>query len=184
MIDDIEKAARLRNGRATFVSLVKRPANRKRLIVKSDGSYEGYSDKIRKDALRGLLYVTIYEPNVVDSRDDMMEKADLESLAHQFLLDGFQDNIDYEHSYKKGMGTTVESFILRGSDPMFPDSRPGSWCAAIQLAKAAMPYIDVINGVSWAGGAIREQKSDDIEPIARFSKDSTVSRDIPIVRFN
>jgi hypothetical protein len=163
IIERVEKRRELqKNAIITHLSLVKAPANRKGIIIKSDNAFEYDSFFFKYDEGKGLAYITNYEADVEDSQGDFASAETIECWAHEFLKSGRQGNIDFEHNYDARYGVLVENFIKRGTDPMFPDAKVNSWCGVIELSDKGKSVAKSIRGVSFAG-FIPKQKSEEDE---------------------
>jgi len=146
----------------THLSLVGKPANRKGIIMKGDSddfAYDGFLMKY--DEPKGLIYVTNYEPNVVDSQNDFANAETLEYWCHDFLKSGRQNNIDFEHNHDSRYGTLVENFIKRGEDPMFPNVSKDSWCGVIELSELGKSVVSNVHGISFAGFIPKKKSEED-----------------------
>jgi hypothetical protein len=161
-IEELEKARDLKDVTATFISLVKSPANRRKFVMKSDGQFEGEGRLMKYDAPLGQIYFVGYEPFVEDTQGDRMNEEEIAKMAHGFLSAGRTRHVDYEHNYNPEYGTIAESFILRGEDPMFPGVRKNSWVGMIQLSEAGKQIAKDVTGVSFAG-FLPKKKSDEDE---------------------
>jgi hypothetical protein len=86
---------------------------------------------VRKfDALRGIVYGLVYEPNRLDSQGEFMTPENVELMAHRFLRLDLSQAIDTLHDELSNGCYPVESFVARDGDPDFP---VGSWVVGIQL---------------------------------------------------
>lgn len=147
---------RIKKLRVDFISLVDQPANRKAIILKAEEG-DAFSFKsdlriVRKDAQKGIVYATVYEPDEMDTQGDWAEPPEIEDAAHDFLKRKRVEMVDLQHNYEPGYGTIVESFIKHGSDDRFPETKDGSWCVAIKLSDTGKEHLNEIGGVSMAGG--------------------------------
>ena len=79
--------ARLTKIGVTYISLVERPANKLDIIYKSEDI--NYTDEkqiaITKSTPEGLVYGTVYAPNVKDADGDWADAATIKKAAHDFL---------------------------------------------------------------------------------------------------
>jgi hypothetical protein len=152
-------AGKLIKMRVTILSLVDKAANNKGVIIKSSDAkgmeFESQLTHLRKDAQRGLLYGTVYEPDVTDSQGDWAPVEVIEDCAHEFLSQGLVKMVDSQHNLNPVNGTVVESFIKNGSDTRFPDSKDGG----ISLYGAGK-YED-----------LQKQDREPVGPFARFADD-------------
>jgi hypothetical protein len=172
-------AGKLIKMRVTILSLVDKAANNKGVIIKSSDAkgmeFESQLTHLRKDAQRGLLYGTVYEPDVTDSQGDWAPVEVIEDCAHEFLSQGLVKMVDSQHNLNPVNGTVVESFIKNGSDTRFPDSKDGSWCVAIKMSSETLAKIDGVHGISLYGAGkyedLQKQDREPVGPFARFADD-------------
>ncbi len=168
---------RLTKFRVHFISVLKTedPANRKSAIYKSaDGKDFQFNIQIkhlRKDAKEGLIYGTVYEPDVKDTQDDWADADSIRDAAHSFLVEKRVNMVDVDHSYEPGSGTVVESFIKNGADSRFPDTKDGAWTVVIKLSAEAAKNIDEVKGLSMAGGGQYDTTAMEPKSSARVKKD-------------
>jgi hypothetical protein len=155
----IEKARELKGLRVNLISLVKSPANRKPVVIKSDGSWEFNGRIVSKSNDAKKVYACVYEPDTIDSQNDFATAAEIEKAAHDFIASGRTHMVDYEHNYSPEYGTVVESFILRGQDSNFIGIKKGAWCVVIELSPKGQSVADDIDGVSLMGTAARKSAS-------------------------
>jgi hypothetical protein len=179
----VEKARKIEKLKVNLISLVKYPANRKGILLKSDGTFEVFLQRLHKNATEGILYGVVYEPDTVDTQDDYADATTIKEAAHDFLSAGRVSMIDLEHDYNADKGAVVESWILRGTHPYFPETKEGAWCVGIKLSSAAYEHIDEIGGISLAGIAIRkDQDGNLIEPTNLSTPQSRIIKTNPKVR--
>lgn len=117
--------ARLKKVVVDYISLVKNPANKRDIVYKSkDGKFTDEKElKITKSTAEGLVYGTVYEPNVKDSQGDWADEQTIKTAAHQFLAKGNIANVDQEHDEQASGAKVVESYV---------DDK-GAWQVAIQM---------------------------------------------------
>lgn len=139
------------------ISLVDRPANKKPLYVKSaEGDYYEKSlrfDIRKKDAIEGIAYGVIYEPDAVDTQGDWADAETIRRASHDFMEMGRQNEIDIMHDGRTGKGVLIESSILRAEDPHYPGVKIGAWVGAIKMKGEALARLDEIGGFSLEGRA-------------------------------
>lgn len=152
----IEKSKELVDLQVNLISLVKSPANRRPVVIKDDGSWEMNGRILTKSDDGRYVYATVYEPDTEDTQGDFTRAAEIEKAAHDYVGSGRQNMVDYEHNYRPGYGTVVESYIQRNSDPLFPNVKNGAWNVVIRLSDEGMLVKDEISGVSLAGTALRK----------------------------
>lgn len=155
-----------------FISLVKHPANRRPIIYKSaEGQFEMDIRIIKTDKLKKFIYGVVYEPNAVDTQDDSAGAPLIQNTAHEFLKMGLVNMVDEQHDFEPGKGKIVESFILRGEDPNFPNVNKGAWCVVIEPDESVIEAIERgdIGGLSLAGQG-SYKKSGELTPQIKFEK--------------
>lgn len=129
------------------------------MIVKGEQNADGlnefvmYGRIVKADVKRRRAYVTFYEPNKPDAEGDWAKAEVIEEMCHSYLRFCLQLMIDINHDGRVGRGVLVESFILRGTDPMFPDTLPGSWVGVIEFGEEVELRINEgeLTGVSIEG---------------------------------
>jgi len=136
-----EKAKRrIKNLKVEFISLVDSAANQRQFVYKAEaldsvGSQVQKSIAIRKfDEEKGIIYGVVYAPSEIDAHGDTMYAEDIEDAAHDFLEKGKTNRVDKQHDEDPDEGFVVESFILKGEHPEFPEDPEGTWCVAIKVA--------------------------------------------------
>lgn len=77
-----------------------------------------------------IVYGEVYAPEVVDAHGHVMDAVEIEKLAHQFLIEQKNSNIDIMHNNKPALASAVESFIARKGDPDFTE---GAWVMATKI---------------------------------------------------
>lgn len=77
-----------------------------------------------------ILYSEVYAPMVIDTHGDYMTAETIEKMAHQFLKDGYQRNIDVMHDGEHVPACIIESYIARKGDPDFTE---GAWVVGIHV---------------------------------------------------
>lgn len=118
--------ARLKNLQVAFISLVKSPANKKDIVYKSsEGKYTDEKELkiIKSEASKGLVYGTVYEPNVKDTDGDWTDAETIEKAAHEFLEKGNVGQIDVNHQEEPIGAKVVESYI----------DQKGAWQVVIKM---------------------------------------------------
>lgn len=114
---------------------------------------------------RQILYSEVYAPMVVDTHGDYMSAETIETMAHNFLKDGYQRNIDVMHDGNHVTACIVESYIAREGDP---DFTAGAWVVGIHVEDEAL-WADVVSG---------KLNGLSLEALATF-EDKTVEVSIP-----
>ena len=90
------------------------------------------------DDEKQLAYGEVYIPMVPDSQGDFMTAAEIEKMAHEFMMDGLLRGVDTEHDLEDNGSVVVESFIARKGDPDFIE---GSWVAAVKVTDELWPLV-------------------------------------------
>lgn len=130
---------RLKNLTVEFISLVDAGANKREVIYKNaDADQRGTQIvkhiQFRKaDEEKRLVYGVVYAPDETDSHDDTMTASEIEKAAHAFLAAGKTNRVDKQHDENPDKGYIVESSILKGEHPEFPDDPEGTWIVAIKV---------------------------------------------------
>jgi hypothetical protein len=155
--------------RVQFISLVKHPANKRPVLIKSsDGvQFEIPIRLLRKDTASRILYGVVYEPGLIDTQGDSASSEVIKDAAHEFLRLGLVKMVDFQHDFAPGQGSVVESFILNGTDDRFPNVSKGAWVVAIELSENMVSHIDEIGGLSLAGQGTYKSHSRPSTPLAR-----------------
>ncbi len=159
----------LKNIRVDFISLVRKGANKKTILWKSgeEDPPRSWDVPITKtDDEKRLIYGVVYSPGEVDSQGDHTDEAQIEKAAHLFMKGSRTgQGVDKQHSFQAEDGVFVaESWIVKDSDPVFPDEPEGSWAVAIKVEDdelwSAVKKGD-IGGLSMGGVADQIQKAVD-----------------------
>lgn len=104
---------KLKNAVITHVSYVDRGANKKQFFLTKSLENPTIEKNVKilvnKEDEKQLVYGVVYEPNVPDAHNDMMDAEEIEKAAHRFLAD--YRNIDKQHDFQSGYGEVVESYI-------------------------------------------------------------------------
>lgn len=130
--------AKLNKLSVAYISLVKQPANKLDIVYKSaNGKFTDEKQiKITKSESEGLVYGTVYEPNVLDSDGDWADKETIKEAAHEFLMKGANTNIDENHNEQPTGATVVESSI----------NEKGAWGVAIKMDPKSETFQKVQKG--------------------------------------
>jgi hypothetical protein len=148
----------LKNIDVQFLSLVNKGANGKSIIYKSANQAAPNFTKefkiIKTDEEKHLVYATVYEPDEVDSQGDTANAAEIEKACHKFSESLRLLKVDTQHNFEPNQSVVVENFILRSADPMFPETKIGSWVTVIKVVAEeiwAQIKSGEISGLSLAG---------------------------------
>ena len=154
----------------TFISLVRKGANKKIIIFKSDDDNKDLIDiPIKKvDLEKGIVYGIVYSPDEEDTQGDFAKSEEIEKASQNFMRNLSIHNVDKQHSFKKEEAFVVESWIVeKGKDKIFSDEKTGSWAVGIKLESDDLKKEakdGTLTGLSMAGTATRvteTQKSDE-----------------------
>lgn len=159
----------LENLNVEFISLVKSPANRKKILLKDKNART--FEIVKTDSELKRVYGIVYSPDEEDSQGDMADAGTIRKAADEFMKHGRANNVDKDHDFVAKDAFVAESWIIRKGDPMFGDESDGAWAVGIQITseglwKAAKD--GEITGLSLAGSGSRVQKDD--EPPGWFKK--------------
>ncbi|HOR58619.1 MAG TPA: XkdF-like putative serine protease domain-containing protein [Candidatus Cloacimonadota bacterium] len=165
----VKEMAKLKKLRVAFISLVRKPANKLDIVYKSsDAKFTDDKEiKITKSTAEGLVYGTVYAPNVKDSDGDWADAATIRAAAHEFLRKGATRSVDREHDEQPCGAAVVESHV----------NGEGAWDVAIQMDPQSETFQKVqkgeIKGLSM--GAFCE-KSDEEPPAEGKSEEGAVAK--------
>ncbi len=130
---------RLKNLNVEFISIVDAGANQRTVIYKNR-DIEEIGDQIQKqisfrksDDDKRLLYGVVYAPGEVDAHEDTMTAEEIEKAAHAFLAAGKTNRVDKQHDENPDKGFVVESSILKGEHPDFPNDPEGTWYVVLKV---------------------------------------------------
>ncbi|MCK5872898.1 MAG: hypothetical protein KAG26_08730 [Methylococcales bacterium] len=142
---------KLKNLSVEFISLVKKPANDKALILK--GAVQFALAKTNDEMQRA--YGIVYSPNVEDLQGDIADAETISKAQTAFMKDRLQKNIDTNHDFAKVDAFVAESWIVRKGDELFP-TEIGAWAVGLQVDDVSL-WKDIklgdYTGISLAGTA-------------------------------
>ncbi|SIS76592.1 XkdF-like putative serine protease domain-containing protein [Insolitispirillum peregrinum] len=116
-----------------FISLVRRPANGKEIVLKAAGPCRELRI-IKSDDERQMVYGIVYAPDDPDAHEDWASADTIRKAAYSFMRAGSAPNVDKEHSFSPLPGAYVaESWLIRKNDPLFPDEAEGAWAVGIRV---------------------------------------------------
>lgn len=150
--------AKLNKLRVAFISLVKKPANKLDIVYKSaDGKFTDDKEiKITKSTAEGLVYGTVYEPNVKDTDGDWADAETIRKAAHDFMESSKIDKVDENHDEKPSGARVVESSI----------NEKGAWNVVIKMDPKSETFQKVqkgeLKGLSM--GAFCEKSAEEPDP--------------------
>lgn len=179
----IRKAV-LRNVDVDLISLLfdeMKPANMRGAVIKSaDGKTHykpiGVSAKFKSEEVgsEGLLYVTVMEPDTVDTQGDSYSAEEVKKAAHYFARKGLVGKNDVNHNNQPVTEFQIaESYILKAEDKInFPNTKVGAWVAVLKCTDLSCELWQKVkkgsfNGVSIAGSA-EEAASDNSAVLAEL----------------
>ena len=155
----------LRNVDVELISLLfddVQPANGKGVVVKSEKgeSYRHIANATKfKSDDQGRLYVTVLEPDTVDSQGDTITKAEVVKAMDHFATKGMIGRNDVNHNMSPISDVSiVENYLLKAADKEhFPDVKLGSWVQVLKCDLTGETWQKVkaknFNGVSIYGTA-------------------------------
>lgn len=94
----------------------------------------GYNIK-KVDKEKRIVTGEVYAPDVIDAHGDAMDAAEIEKLAHRFLMESLNSHIDIMHDNQPALAVAVESFIAREGDNLYT---PGSWVLSVKIQDEAL----------------------------------------------
>ncbi len=154
-----------------YLSLVKRPATGKHVILRSkDAGTPRLFEVAKMDSALQRAYGIVYAPGQVDSQGDFADADVIRRASTNFMRSYNQQNVDVEHSFSSEMACVAETWLVRKGDPLFPEEPEGAWAVGIQIYD---PDIwkrlesGELTGLSLAGMAEYEQP-----PIAQKSDEA------------
>lgn len=170
-IKDINDATRLKDLNVSFLSLVHKGANGKKIIWKSDAAAaEGAEEHtvalrdIRKSDDKQLIYGIVYAPDQVDSQGEYAKAEDIEAAAYGFMKSRNVLNVDANHDFDPKAAYVAESWLIKGTDSLFDKEPEGTWIVGIKVEDAGL-WASVkkgeLEGISMAGSAVKIRKSNE-----------------------
>lgn len=139
-----------------------------------------------------VVWGEIYVPDIPDTQDEFMVAAEIEKMAHKFLMDGLSVGaVDVQHDgdIRKGC-YIVESFIARKNDPEFIE---GAWVVAMKICDDDL-WADVksgkLNGFSMQASVyvtdrvVTLEVPDQVEGLTQVASDGDDHRHRYLVRFD
>lgn len=170
-----------------FISLVKRPANGRGIVLRGATSAAREFPIRKADPVLKRVYGIVYAPDSVDAQGDWTDAETIRRAADAWMQSGRARNVDAEHDFQPLPAYVAESWLIKGGDPLFPDEKPGAWAVGIQIEDAALwDAIEAgeVEGLSLAGTArlekmahriktffTRKETEMDVDDIKRIVKD-------------
>jgi hypothetical protein len=139
-----------------WISLVKRPANGRGVILKAADSRGRPLRLVKADGRLHRLYGIVYAPDEMDAHGDWADAETIRKAADDFMRSGRAPQVDQEHDFTPVPAFVAESWLVRKGDPLFPDEREGAWAVGIQIEDAelwAAIEAGEVEGISLAGTA-------------------------------
>lgn len=121
---------KLENIDVNFISIVKKPANDKSLILKGVSNVfnlKKFDNEMRR------VYGIVYAPLQADLQGDYADVETIRKAADSFMKNGRQTNVDLNHSFAQTNAYVAESWLLRKNDSIFPGEAEGAWAVGIQV---------------------------------------------------
>ena len=84
----------------------------------------------KSDDVKQIVYGEVYKPDESDTDGNWMTRETIEKMAHDFMSELKNDQIDRNHTGAKDKGAVVESFIVRKGDPDFVE---GAWVVGVHV---------------------------------------------------
>lgn len=189
---DTDCMAKLTDLTVEWISLVKRPANGRGVILKALDSRGGGVRLLKADSQLHRVYGIVYAPDDVDAHGDYADAETIRKAADAFMREARARAVDVEHGFEPVPAFVAESWIVRSGDPIFADEKPGAWAVGIQVEDEALWQeiaSGAVEGLSLAGTARiasskrffhrffqkeRDMTHDEVRAIVREVLDETV----------
>lgn len=117
----------------------------------------------KQDDEQHLVFGEVYAPDVPDSQGDWMTAETIRDMAYRFLKNGYQHNVDLNHTREQCGAYIVESFIAREGDDVFI---PGAWVIGVHIPDDevwTLVKTGELNGFSLDGIGLRVPTTLEIE---------------------
>jgi hypothetical protein len=163
-------AKKLKNIKINWLSLVKKGANQRHVLLKFA---DGEAPELRAipfakvDDEKKLVYGVVYAPDSVDAHGDFTTKDEIEKASQDFMKSMKNLNVDKDHSFKSEHAFVAESWIIRKGDPLFPGEPEGSWAVAIKIEDQELWKSLKDNGYTGLSMAGTAEKIDDQEGLLK-----------------
>jgi hypothetical protein len=170
----------IKNIQVDFISLVKKGANQKEIIYKSDSAFT-CTVPIRKiDDEKRMVYGVVYSPDETDTQGQYSNTEEIEKAAERFMKSGKTAMVDKNHDEKAEQGFVKESWIKKDIDPLFPAEKNGAWIVGIKIENEKT-WEEIqkgeIAGLSMQGTAVVEQDARET-----FQGEETLRGDLEVFR--
>lgn len=169
MAKSINEATQLKNISVSFLSIVGKGANGKRVIWKSDAqAAEGAEElsvalrDVRKSEEKQIVFGVVYAPEQVDTQGEFAKAEDIEAAAYGFMKSKNVLNVDANHDFDPKAAYVAESWLIKGTDSLFDKEPEGTWCVGIKVEDAELwerVKKGELEGISMAGSAVKIKKA-------------------------
>ncbi|MEG1913343.1 MAG: XkdF-like putative serine protease domain-containing protein [Cloacibacillus sp.] len=159
----------LKDMQITFLSLVPKGANKKKIIWKSaadDKVGEAVEREVKLTKINDeqrMVYGVVYSPDQVDTQGDFAKADEIKKAAYGFMKSALTTNIDANHDFDAKDAYVAESWLTKGVDSLFEKEPEGSWAVGIKVESDEL-WNQVkkgeLAGISMAGRAIKIKKDD------------------------
>lgn len=158
----------LKDIQVTFLSLVHKGANKKRIIWKSAEAGKGEEleaelTKLKKSEEKRMVYGIVYAPEQIDTQGDFAKADEIAKAAHGFMKAALTGNIDVNHDFDAREAYVAESWITKGVDVLFDKEPAGAWAVGVKVESDEL-WEQVkkgeLAGISMAGRAVKIKKDD------------------------
>lgn len=134
----IECKRKLKKVDVQFISLVGQGANGKAILWKSadaqeNPAYQKTISILKTNEEQRTVYGIVYSPDEVDSQGDTATADVIKEMAYGFMKSRNTLSVDKQHNGVSSEGFVAESWLVKQSDPIFPDQPVGSWAVAIKV---------------------------------------------------
>lgn len=169
MAKDIKDATQLKDIRVSFLSIVGKGANGKKVIWKSDSQAAEGSEElsvalrdIRKSDDKQMVFGVVYAPLQVDTQGEFAKAEEIETAAYQFMKARNILNVDANHDFDPKAAYVAESWLIKGVDSLFDKEPEGTWCVGIKVEDGELwerVKKGELEGISMAGNAVKIKKA-------------------------
>lgn len=170
----------LKDIRVTFLSLVPKGANKKRIIWKSAETEEGEPlveaelKNLKKSEEKRMVYGIVYSPDQVDTQGDFAKADEIAKAAHGFMKEALTGNVDVKHDFDaRDDAYVAESWITKGVDSLFDKEPAGSWAVGIKVESDEL-WEQIkkgeLAGISMAGRAVKITKDGGGDILTKFEE--------------
>jgi hypothetical protein len=123
-----------------------------------------------------LVYGEVYAPGFPDSQGDFMTAETIKKMAFDFMMNGFTDAIDSDHTRVKNGVKIVESFIARDDDTLYI---PNSWVIGVKCPDDVWARVQKgeLNGFSIDGSGFQVDTVLEIELPDTLEGETTAADD-------